>query len=70
MGLNGIIFISQALDYTGSTPYSRDNIISHITYVPTMATTALYHGKINPKPENRDLFLDDTRDFILQQIAG
>ncbi len=31
------VFVSQALDYAGSTPYVRDNIISHITYVPTMA---------------------------------
>jgi len=68
MGLNGIIFISQALDYTGSTPYSRDNIISHITYVPTMAATALYHGKINPKPENRDLFLDEARSFASDEL--
>ena len=32
ISLNGIIFISQALDYQGSSPYIRDNLISHITY--------------------------------------
>ena len=68
MGLNGIIFISQALDYTGSTPYTRDNIISHITYVPTMAATALYHGKINPKPADRDLFLHEARLFATDEL--
>ncbi|MFT5571638.1 MAG: carboxypeptidase C (cathepsin A) [Cryomorphaceae bacterium] len=68
MGVNGIVFVSQALDYAGSTPYVRDNIISHITYVPTMAAAALYHGKIAPKPENQEQFLIDARDFATDEL--
>jgi carboxypeptidase C (cathepsin A) len=44
MSLNGLIFISQALDYTGSTPTIRDNIIAHATCLPTMAAAVWYHG--------------------------
>jgi carboxypeptidase C (cathepsin A) len=44
MALNGIVMISQAMDYTGSTP-TPDNLIAYVTYLPTMAATAQYHGK-------------------------
>ena len=39
MALNGLVLISQALDYTGSTP-TPDNFIAYLTYLPTMAATA------------------------------
>lgn len=68
INLNGIIFISQALDYQGSTPYVRDNIISHITYLPTMAAAALHHGKITPKPENLTTFLSEARAFATDEL--
>ncbi|MCH8058449.1 MAG: serine carboxypeptidase [Proteobacteria bacterium] len=68
MGLNGIIFISQALDYTGSTPYVRDNIIAHVTYLPTMAAVALYHGKINPRPHDMESFLQQARAFATDEL--
>ncbi|WP_428614554.1 S10 family serine carboxypeptidase-like protein [Pseudoalteromonas sp.] len=45
INVNGIIFVSQALDYQGSSPYVDDNIISYITYIPTLAATAWYHKK-------------------------
>jgi carboxypeptidase C (cathepsin A) len=68
MSLNGIIFISQALDYQGSTPYIRDNIIAHITYLPTMSAAAWYHGKINPKPASLEAFLDASRAFATDEL--
>ena len=61
IGLNGLIFISQALDYTGSTPYVRDNVVAHVTYLPTMAATAWYHGKLKPRPENLEAFLAEAQ---------
>ena len=67
ISLNGILFVSQALDYQGSTPYVRDNIVSHITYVPTMAATALYHGKVQPPPESQEVFLRQARDFAVNE---
>lgn len=68
LSLNGIIFVSQALDYQGSTPYIRDNIIAHVTYLPTMAAAAWYHRKINPHPENLEAFLQDAREFATDEL--
>ena len=68
MGVNGLIFISQALDYTGSSPNVRDNLIASAIYLPTMAATALYHGKINPPPEDRDTFLAEARHFATDEL--
>ena len=68
MSLNGIIFISQALDYAGSTPYVRDNLISHVTYIPTMAATAWYHHKVDPRPDDLEVFLEDSRAFATDEL--
>ena len=67
ISLNGILFVSQALDYQGSTPYVRDNIVSYITYVPTMAATALYHGRVEPPPESQEVFLQQAREFAVNE---
>ena len=68
MSLNGIIFVSQALDYQGSSPYIRDNIIAHITYLPTMSAAAWYHNKVNPRPESLEAFLEDSRAFATDEL--
>ena len=67
LGLNGIIFVSQALDYQGSTPYLRDNLIAHITYLPTMAAAAWYHGRVSPRPDSLEEFLLDARAFATDE---
>ncbi len=68
LALNGIIFVSQALDYQGSTPYVRDNIVSYITYIPTMSAAAWYHGKVNPRPDDLESFLDASRRFASDEL--
>ena len=68
MGVNGLIFVSQALDYAGSTPYISDNITSFITYLPTMAASALYHGRISPVPKDQDEFLLAARAFASDEL--
>jgi carboxypeptidase C (cathepsin A) len=68
MSLNGIIFVSQALDYLGSTPYLRENIVANITYLPTMAATALYHNKINPPPESLESLVAEAREFATDEL--
>ena len=67
IGLNGIVLISQALDYQGSTPYVRDNIIAHVTYLPTMAAAAWYHRKVEPPPDDFDEFLREARAFATDE---
>ncbi len=68
ISLNGIVMISQALDYQGSTPVD-DNLISYITYLPTMAATAAYHGKVEPPDGDLEAFLDLARGFAADELA-
>lgn len=68
ISLNGIIMISQAMDYTGSTPVD-DNLVSYITYLPTMAATAAYHGKVSPPPADLEAFLQEAREFAAEELA-
>lgn len=68
MSLNGIVFFSQALDYTGSSPYVRDNLISHVTYLPTMAAAAWYHHRVHPRPDDFAVFLAEARAFATDEL--
>jgi carboxypeptidase C (cathepsin A) len=68
ISLNGLILISQALDYTGSSP-EPDNVIAFITYLPTMAATAWYHNKIKDRPASLEEFLRQARAFAVDEYA-
>ena len=61
MALNGMILISQALDYAGSTS-EPNNITSFITYLPSMAATAWYHKKAG-LGKTLESFTQECRDF-------
>ena len=61
MALNGMILISQALDYAGSTSEPH-NITSFITYLPSMAATAWYHKKAG-QGKSLESFTQECRDF-------
>ncbi len=61
MALNGIILISQALDYAGSSSWA-DNLTSFFTYLPSMALTARYHGKAG-QGKRLEEFAQEARDF-------
>lgn len=68
VALNGIVFISQALDYAGSTPYVADNLISHITYVPTMAATAYYHQRVEAGGASLEEWVQRAREFAVDEL--
>jgi carboxypeptidase C (cathepsin A) len=68
VSLNGIVFISQALDYAGSTPYIDDNLISHITYLPTMAATAYYHGRVDAQGASLEDWVQTAREFATDEL--
>ncbi|MFK7828461.1 MAG: S10 family peptidase [Congregibacter sp.] len=68
VALNGLVFISQALDYAGSSPYIADNLISHVTYLPTMAATAYYHGKVDPGGKSLEEWVASAREFATQRL--
>ena len=67
MALNGLILISQALDYAGSTS-AHSNITSYITYLPSMAATAWYHKKAGQGKTLED-FVQECRDFTYNSYA-
>ncbi|MAL15987.1 MAG: peptidase S10 [Algoriphagus sp.] len=65
VALNGIILISQALDYQGSSSW-QDNLVSNFTYLPSMALTARYHGKAG-KGKSIEEFAQEARTFAYEQ---
>ena len=67
MALNGLILISQALDYDGSTSI-HDNITSYLTYLPSMAATAWYHKKAG-QGKTLEAFVEEARDFTYNTYA-
>lgn len=62
VALNGLILISQALDYAGSTSVD-DNIVSYVTYFPSMAATAQYHKKAGAGKSVEE-FAGEARQFV------
>ena len=67
MALNGLILISQALDYAGSTSV-HDNITSYLTYLPSMAATAWYHKKAG-QGKTLEAFVEECRNFTYNTYA-
>ncbi len=67
VSLNGLILISQALDYAGSTS-DLDNIISYLTYLPSMATSAWYHRKAG-SGKTLEQFAEEARTFTWDEYA-
>ncbi len=68
VALNGLILISQALDYTGSTP-AHDNLVAYVTYLPTMAATAWYHKKAG-QGKTLEAFVQECRDFAYDEYSS
>jgi carboxypeptidase C (cathepsin A) len=67
ISVSGVVQISQATDYTGSSPYVQDNLIAFVTYLPTMAATAWYHGKVQRNGRTLEAFLDEVRAFAVDE---
>ena len=67
IALNGIVLISQALDYEGSTS-TFDNMYSYVTYLPSMAAVAQYHGKAGAGVPQAQ-FLAEARAFARDEYA-
>ena len=67
MALNGLIMISQALDYAGSTS-THDNITSYLTYLPSMAAAAWYHKKAG-QGKTLEAFIEEARQFTYDVYA-
>lgn len=65
---SGVILISAVLDLQTLVPHPG-NDDPFVSYLPTYAATALYHGKINPRPQDAERFLEDARKFAIDEYS-
>ena len=64
VAFNGIGLISSILDFHNAR-FEPGNVLPDVCWLPTYAMTALHHGRVTPKPDSRDAFLDDVRRFAI-----
>ena len=67
VGLNGILLISTVLDFAAGSD-APGNELSFITNLPSMAATALYHGKATAPSVTQ--FVEEARQFALGPYAS
>jgi carboxypeptidase C (cathepsin A) len=68
VAFNGLALISVILDFH-TARFEKGNVLPDISYLPTYAAAALHHGLIKPAPADRDAFLDEVRQFALEDYA-
>ena len=67
VSLNGILLISTILDFAAGAD-TQGNELSHITSLPSMAATALYHGKA--QAASTEQFVEEARQFAIGPYAS
>ena len=68
MALNGVILVSPFMDWgAGFAGMGLD--LPHAMFIPTFAATALYHGALDYEPESLEAFMQEVRDFSLNEYA-
>jgi len=71
MAFNGAVMISSYLnaydDFNGP-PFAND--LPYELYLPTMAATAWYHDKLDPKPADLGALLAEVRTFAMGEYAA
>ena len=68
VSVNGLILISTVLDFYTSS-FATGNELGYLTFLPTMAATAVYHGKVEPGPDGFEAFIERAREFALTEYA-
>lgn len=68
VALNGLLLVSTILDFS-SRAEDPGNEMTYVLYLPTMAATAWYHGKVDGEPD-LDSFVRDAREFALNDYAN
>jgi carboxypeptidase C (cathepsin A) len=67
VAFNGLALISVILDFH-TARFEKGNVLPDVSYLPTYAATALYHGRVKPGGD-RAHFLDEVRRFSLDDYA-
>lgn len=68
VAFNGLALISVILDFH-TARFEKGNVLPDVSYLPTYAATALYHGRVKPGSGDRESFLDEVRRFALDDYA-
>ncbi|MFP3943554.1 MAG: S10 family peptidase [Alphaproteobacteria bacterium] len=66
--VNGVILISAILDFQHAR-FRDGNIMPYLAFLPTYAATAWYHDKVENKPERLTDFIEEARQFALNDYA-
>ncbi|MBL8645011.1 MAG: peptidase S10 [Rhodospirillaceae bacterium] len=66
--VNGVILISSILDFH-TADFNKGNDMPYVGFLPTYAASAWFHDKINPKPESLETFLQQARDFAVNEYS-
>jgi len=69
VALNGVILISTVLDF-GAGAETEGAELSYITTLPSMAATALYHGKAGANAASVAHFVEEARQFAIGPYAS
>lgn len=67
MFFNGVMLVSSILNF-GTARFDPGNDLPYITFLPTYAATAWYHGRVQPRPE-LEPFLAEVRHFAETEYA-
>jgi len=66
--VNGVVLISTILDFQHAR-FREGNIMPYLGFLPTYAATAWYHDKVENKPERLEDFVEQARQFALNDYA-
>lgn len=68
VAINGVLLIAPACDMQ-TLMFSDGPDLPYITYLPTYAATAWYHDQLPQKPADLLPFLEEVRDFAIQEYS-
>ncbi len=66
--VNGVILISSILDFH-TADFNKGNDMPYVGYLPTYAASAWFHGKVTPKPASLEDFVQQARDFAVNEYS-
>ena len=68
IAVNGVLLISSILDFH-TADFGKGNNLPYIGYLPTYAAAAWHHNRVSPKPESLPAFLDEARNFAINEYS-
>lgn len=69
IAINGLVLISSILDFQ-TARYQPGNDTPYLSYLPTMAATAVHHGKVDIGDRSLEDYLAEVRAFTLGDYAS